>query len=240
MIEQDMGQDYVLPAHTHRVLQDSEVAFLEALDAHKPQSEFRVGDLAIIHKMPSYLRTRDADLAPCYWQVRMVISLWTYEAWALGNALRLDGRWDEGLRHFDGDVYKMLQHFSSIPSYKAKKAVIYAHGFPHGMWPNTAAWFFDGHLTRDFLRSGNEDWELILDEAHTTYVGLAPEAVMNGISLDLAPDLYGSGEKLQRPFSFEESAFHTLSCFGAEEAAVRGINPKIWSPERTESGHIIL
>lgn len=240
MIEQDLGVDYVLPAHTHRELSDAELALLNTLDKYPPRGEFRVGDLAVLHKIPSYLMTRGDGRMPVYWQVRMVLSLWAYDCWAMGNALHLDGRWGPALEHFGGDVGKLMAHFSTIPSYKAHKPVIYAHGFPHGMWPNTAAWFYEGHLTRDFLRGRNEDWELILDEAHTHYVGLSPEAMVHGFSLDLAPDLYGNGEKLHRPFSFEEDAFHSLSCLGAEEAAVRGVDPRVWSPGRTESGFIIL
>lgn len=240
MIEQDLQREYSLPVTTLRELDETELAFYATMSRYQPDTQFRVGDLAIVHRLPSYLRAQGHDRLPTYWQVRMVVSLWTYESWSLGNALRLDGRWSDAIAAYNNDFDAMMRDMSSIPSWKAKKAVIYAHGFPHGMWPNTAAWFFDGHLTRDYLRSTNEEWELILDEAHTPYVGIAPEAAMNGFALDLAPDRYGDGHKLHRPFSFEENAFHSLSCLGSEEAAVRGIDPRVWSPQRTESGLIIL
>lgn len=225
-----------------RDLDDTELELLAAIDVIPPRTIFKIGDIAHLIHVPPWLhsRTNAEGRLPYIWQIRLIVSKWAYECWCVTNNLRREGVWYDAVEHY-GSVAKLLATETRIPTGQRYEPVLYAHGYPHAAWPNTASWFSPRHFVRDYVKSPHENWEVILDAAHTEYMGIHPLVAPNGFAIDLAPDLYAQGQKFSNPFFFEESSFNTLSALGYEEAAVNGIDPKRYTPMRSqESGRIVF
>lgn len=213
-----------------RDLSPSEQILLESLDYIKPETSFRPGDIAILTRAPRYLAMTKQEV-PVSWQVRFVISAWAYMAYGRAISLSQQGIWEEALEHYKGDLLTLMDHEVDLPKAKWKTPVIYAHGFPHGEHPDSAAWFRESNLRRMAIRSPNAEWEQILDESRAPYVGI--EAPL-GVVFDVAPDLYANGENLDRPFSFEEDPYQALCILGYQRTMESRANPRFYTPQIDE------
>jgi hypothetical protein len=75
------------------------------------------------------------------------------------------------------------------------------------------------------MRAPTEEWEPILDEFSTPFMGYDASMFGAGVVLDLAPDIYGDQRGRRRPLNFEEDAFHRVCLFGLEEESMVPVPP---------------
>lgn len=200
-----------------RILKDvteAELGLISAMDEYPPRTKFSPGDLATLRRAPTHLRMRaikNTDgLVPTFWKIRFVVSRWAYE---LHNLAYMNTMGYER-------AVRVLLEESNLDEKSWRVPMIYAHGYPHGMYPDSAAWLPEYSLKRVSLAEANADWELILDEAKAPFLGYDSGGVGSQILLDYAPDLYSNGENLGAPFSHEEATFQTAAIIGLEEAMV--------------------
>lgn len=192
---------------------------IQALDAYPPKTRFKPGDIASIIDAPEYLLARRRML-PRYWQIRFVVSAWAYELMRLRH--NNQGITIYGLDH----AAALIEERRGLLPQRYARPIIYAHGFPHGAYPDTACWFAERCLRKLPLRGPTENWELILDEAKAPFLGYNGELLAAPFTFDIAPDLYSSGENLGSPFIFEETAFHTASLLGMEQRMLSAVDPR--------------
>lgn len=191
-----------------KAMTEEDEELIVAMDEYPPSTKFRAGDLGYLVRMPQYLKHRTVARV---WQVRFIISRWQYELMRLVNTLPVRGI-DHAITLLDQQGF-MDQEY--------RKPILYCHAFPHGMNPDSAAWMPETSLRRWSLREYNQEWETILAEAHAPYQGYDTKHLLTPYTYDLAPDLYGNGENLGRPFSFEEATVHTAALLGMEEVMFR-------------------
>lgn len=187
------------------------VAFAE----HMPESKFSAGDIGYLTEVTSYHRSR-ARMMPRLWQVRFIISMWQHELMALAHS-------HQGLMGID-HATALLQN-RGMAEINYRKPMLYCHAFPHGLYPDTAAWMPERVLRKITFRETNQQWQRILDEAKAPFVGYDDTHLMVPYIYDLAPDKYSSGEALGKPFSFEEDTVHTAALLGMEEVMFRPVDP---------------
>ncbi len=194
-----MSLENVLHIIDHRDLTESDLEVMAAMDLYKPRTKFKSGDIAVLRSVPDILRLRHTYV-PRFWQVRFVMSRWTYEL-ILGM---------QSAAHPQGIIDSV-----DIPPNEYCRPVIYAHGFPHGLNPDTATWFGEPDLRRVKLRDSTEGWDRILDAAAAPYLGHDTENLRSTVIPDLAPDQYSSGSNTSL-FPWEEATVHTAALLGLE------------------------
>lgn len=180
-------------------------AFVSLMLEYPPNTKFKTGDLAMLTTVPRHLAGQGPY--PNIWEVRNVVSRYQLE---LHNLVHQSG----GM--FDWAVAQM-ETSRRVPPNRRNDAVIYAHAFPHGEWPSSAEWFPAWCLKRLVLRGPTEEWEPILDEFSSPFVGYDADAFSAGVVLDMAPDIYGDQRGKRKPLSFEEETFHRACLVGLEE-----------------------
>lgn len=186
-----------------------DAAFVSLLQEHPPRTRFQHGDLAMLVGVPKHLGGRTH--LPNMWEVRAVYSRYQFELQRLMN--QTGGMFDWALNQ--------LELNRRLPPNRWHEPVVYAHAFPHGEWPSSAEWFPEWCLRRLSLRAPTENWEPILDEFSTPYMGYDPADFGSGIVFDLAPDIYGDQRPKKRPLSFEEESFHRVALVaGLEEKCI--------------------
>lgn len=207
-------------------LSEEDMALIETLRFVAPTTTLGAGDICTLIS-PTRKMLLSRKPVPRMWQVRFVISRWTYGAFKSAVTLRSEGptAWEDCLRMYGNDVYTMLRNLNPVPSKDYRQPMVYAHGFPHGHYPDTAHWFIGSQLQGYALRAGTEIWPSILDEAKAPYLGVE---VPTPVCLDFAPDLYGKGEAIGRPFSFEDTMVDTLALLGHEEFMMRPVDPRTY------------
>jgi hypothetical protein len=232
LILPNTGRSYELPITIvdPRSMTIADEEMVIAMQEHPPQSRFKAGDLAYLSEVPAYLRNT-RDLLPRVWQVRFVISTWAHEIMRLVHS-------EEYLMGID-HAHALLERQRLNPA-SYEKAVIYAHGFPHGMYPDSAAWFPERVLRKVVLRDTNQQWVQILDEAKAPFHGYDGANLLAPYTFDLAPDLYSKGENLGRPFSFEEATVHTAAELGLEEVLFRPVDPYYIQKKAIDPQHDIF
>jgi hypothetical protein len=207
----------------------SDEELLVAMSEHPPATKFKAGDLAYLHEAPPYLRNT-RKLLPRMWQVRFIISQWQHELMTLVQTQAVHG--------IDHAITLLDQQ--GFPEAKFRKPVLYCHAFPHGMYPDSAAWLPERVLRRVTFRESNQAWMTILDEAKAPFVGYDTTGMLAPYTYDLAPDLYSKGENLGRPFSFEEATVHTAALLGMEEVLCRPVDPYYINNYRVDPAHDIF
>lgn len=183
-------------------------AFVSLMLEYPPNTKFKTGDLAMLKVVPRHLDGHGPY--PNIWEVRNVVSRYQL---MLHNLVHQSG----GM--FDWAV-NMMEVTRRLPPNRRNEPVIYAHAFPHGEWPSSAEWFPEWCLKRLVLRGPTEEWEPILDEFQSKFVGYDADAFGAGVVLDMAPDIYGDQRAKKRPLTFEEDAFHRTCLVGLEEACM--------------------
>lgn len=201
--------DYELPISIvdPRGITENDEELIQAMAQHSPKTRFKAGDLGYLREVPFNLRTRNAVI-PRIWKVRFVITAWAYEL--LATAMNHGGNigMDRAL--------SLLEHINFNPMH-TKKPMIYAHGYPHGVHPATAAWIPERALRRLVFREQNMPWYGVLEEAGANFYGYDTDKIPTSFHFSLAPDDYRSGSNIGKPFHHEEDVTHLLASNGLEE-----------------------
>ncbi len=205
-------------------LTDYDIGLIDTLGEIAPRTRFQDGDLCTIrpaphmrrntvligkHHLPETLVTRFMSRGlkiPRVWKIRSIISAWTFDVLSAIQA---------GEFIYGSDHAHTLLDPQGVKGWEFAQPLIYAHGYPHAMYPNTATYFDPEMLCLLPLREENVVWPEILDEAQTHFVGYKASG---NVVHDLAPNLYGQGVRLKHPFRHEEVGTHTAALLGFEEA----------------------
>ncbi len=195
-----------------------DAAFVDLLRKYPPKTRMASGDLAMLLEVPRHLSGQGPF--PNIWEVRAVYSRWQF---LMHQLVHQSGG------AFDWAVAQ-IEVARRLPPNRYREAVVYAHAFPHGEWPSSAEWFMEANLKRLVIKAPTEDWQPILDEFSSPFVGYDLEAFGVGVVFDLAPDIYGDQRQKTRPLIFEEEAFHKACLLGLEEhcmvpSATESLNP---------------
>lgn len=183
-----------------------DMAFVELLQQYPPRTNFSAGDLAMLLEVPKHLGDNEYRI-PNIWEVRGVYSRYQFELHRLVH--QTGGMFDWAIAQ--------IEMSRRLPPNRYREAVIYAHAFPHGQWPSSAEWFPEWCLKRLMLKAPAPEWEPILDEFSSPYMGYNPSDFGAGVVFDMAPDIYADGRNRTRPLSFEEDSFHRVALLGMEE-----------------------
>lgn len=184
-----------------------EFDFLDNMAAYPPRTTFKTGDLALLRRKYLEEDTITSHVTPRMWQVRFVVSRYQYEMHQI-------------IQRHPGVGFDHAHDHLGIPEKKYRDAVIYAHAFPHGIYPNSCRWFGYRELKRMMLRAPTEEWAPILDEFETPFLGYNDGGIGTSFHFDLAPDRYDIAQNKQSPLSFEEDTFHSACMFGFEKMMV--------------------
>lgn len=187
-------------------------AFVSMLQQYPPRTNFQSGDLAMLIEVPKHISDHEGRI-PNMWEVRAVYSRYQFELHRLVH--QTGGMFDWAV--------SQIEMARRLPPNRYRDPVIYAHAFPHGAWPSSAEWFPDWCLKRLVLRAPTEDWQPILDEFSTPFLGYNEADFGAGVVFDLAPDIYADQRQVLKPLSFEEDAFHRV-------ALVAGLEEKCMVP----------
>lgn len=186
---------------------ENDMELVQAMAMYSPRSTFKAGDLAYITDIPMHIKHRHR-IIPRIWKVRFVISAWAYELCAI--AMQHGG-------NLGMDRAISLLEDQKLSREQYRKPVIFAHGYPHGKYPRTAAWLPERTIKKFIYREPNAPWQTIVEEAGAKYIGYDPSRVETSFMFSLAPEDYGSGSNIGRPFQHEEAVTHAMCSSGLEE-----------------------
>jgi hypothetical protein len=187
-------------------------AFVSMLTQYPPKTKFQAGDLAMLVEVPRHFHMASYGLGeigvvPNIWEVRAVYSRYQFELHRLVHQTGGMIDW----------ATSQIEMSKRLPPNRYTEAVIYAHAFPHGQWPSSAEWFPAWCLKRLMLKAPTPEWQPILDEFSTPYMGYDMQDFGAGVVFDLAPDIYGDQRAHKNPLGFEEESFHRAALVGLEE-----------------------
>lgn len=201
--------NYELPISIvdRNALTPNDEELIQAMAQHRPKTKFASGDFGYLRDIPFHLKRRQSAV-PQIWKVRFVITAWAYELMALAMQHGGNLGMDRAIALLERSGYDETQN---------RKPMIYAHGAPHGVHPNTAAWIPERSLRRLMYRDQNIAWRSIIEEAGAQYYGYDPEKIPTSYAFSLAPDDYSHGANIGRPFTHEEDVTHRMCLGGLEE-----------------------
>jgi hypothetical protein len=205
-----------------RAMTEADANMIAAMAEHPPHTKFKAGDLCYITEATPYQR-HSSRLIPRMWQIRFIISAWQHELMRLVHSHNLGTI--QGIDH----AVALLEQ-QGFYATKYTRPIMYCHAFPHGIYPDSAAWIHERNLKLIPFRELNQPWTNILDEARAPFMGYDSKGLVAPYTYDLAPDLYKNGENLDRPFSFEEATVHTAALLGLEEIMFRPVDPYYLGP----------
>lgn len=188
-------------------LTQNDEELIQAMAQHRPKTRFRAGDFGYLREIPFHLKRRHHAL-PQIWKVRFVITAWAYELMSVTMAHGGNIGMDRAIALLDRSGYDASQN---------RKPMIYAHGAPHGNYPNTAAWLPERALRRLMYNDRNIGWQHIIEEAGAQYYGYDAEKIPTSFAFSLAPDDYSHGSSIGKPFLHEEDVTHRMCLGGLEE-----------------------
>lgn len=187
---------------------ENDASLVQAMASYAPQCRFQAGDLVMLTEVPGHLLRRGAVL-PRIWKIRFIVTRYAYElmqiAWQHGGNIGMDR-----------GISLLERH--RVDSSEYRKPVIFAHGYPHGMWPGTATWLPVRVLMRAPFREDNVQWRQIVESAGADFLGYDPERAQASIGFPVAPDDYSMGQNIGKPFDHEENVTHAACLSGLEEA----------------------
>ncbi len=201
--------NYVLPVSIVDPLSltPNDEELLQAMAQHSPKTKFKAGDLAYLREVPMSRKTRCA-IIPRVWKIRFIVTAWAYEL--MGVAMNHGG--NVGM-----DRAITLLEATHFDPEDARRPMIYAHGYPHGLYPRTAAWIPERVLRRIVLQEQNEPWRDVVESAGANFYGYDAERIPTSFVFSQAPDDYGSGSNIGKPFEAEEPITHAACLAGLEE-----------------------
>ncbi len=182
---------------------------MSTLAEYAPRTKYKRGDLAMLKgEIPTKMRMT-FDKIPRVWEVRFVVSKWAMEAMLTLHS-RIDVQGPDHLR-------SIISSHGGLPESRFDQPMIYAHGYPHGLYPNTAAWLSEWSLKRLAFRDPIQPWRNIVEEAGANFYGYDASSLRKPYNFELAPDDYSHGSNLGAPFVHEEENVETLCLSGFEE-----------------------
>ena len=203
--------DYELPVVLidPRSVSPQDEEMLQLLAEHPPQSKFKRGDLALLHgDIPHKMRLK-MDRIPRAWEVRFVVSRWAMELMlTLHSQIQVGGT--DHLR-------AIIESHGGLAPGKYSEPVLYCHGYPHGMYPNTTAYLREWNVKRLTVRDPVQPWRTIVEEAGASFYGYDSSQLVRPYNFELAPDDYSRGASLKHPFMHEEPNVEMLCLSGLEE-----------------------
>lgn len=202
-------------------INEADLTMISAMAEYPPVTKFRKGQICHLNEATHFLKQTN-KLIPRLWQIRFIISAWQYEIMRLVHGSR------SAIQGIDHAI--ALLEAAGFYEVNYGRPIMYCHAFPHGLYPDSAAWIHERYLTRIPFQEQNQDWEVILDEARAPFVGFDAQGLRAPYTYDLAPDLYQNGEAIGRPFSFEEATVQTAAMLGLEEVMFRPVDPYYLSP----------
>ncbi len=213
-----LGKKYKTPIHVidPNDFDDVLLDHIEQMDRYTPHTSLRAGDLCTLKKTTPQLLFKNR-LLPRMWQIRFVISAWAFELMCILHEANHSVGPDEALNR--------LEMKTRMRPNEYRRPLIYAHGFPHGMYPDTAEWFELQHLQKTCLIAPTEEWPTVLDAAKARYRGYDRQAFTSNITLPVAPDHYKKGENIGRPFDYEHGAVHSVALMGLEQVVFQAADP---------------
>lgn len=190
------------------ITQEQEELLL-GLTQFTPATKFRAGDLAMLRGAVPKKLTVTVEKIPRVWEVRFVVSRWMMEAMlTLHSSINV-----QGLDH----LIDLIESHGGLPKYLYDQPVIYAHGYPHGIYPNTAAWLAEWNLKRLAIRDPVMPWANIVNGHGAAFLGYDTTDLVAPFQFEYAPNNYGEGNALTHPFAEEEAGVQTLCSSGLEE-----------------------
>lgn len=202
-------EDYSLPLSIlqEEFLTSDDEEVMQALAAYRPRTKIKAGDFVMLEEVPIWLKNR--PIQPRCWKVRFVITVYAYHLMLLvehyGGKLGLDR------------AISLLESQPHPAPRDYRKPMVYGHGYPHGEYPDTAAWLPESMLRRTIYTETQMPWQDIVNEAGAEYRGFDTDQFKSRFVLDFAPDNYKQGSNLGRPFRAEEPLVHTLHFLGLGE-----------------------
>lgn len=189
---------------------DTDIEILNEMVDWFPRTHLKTGDLVVLNPTKDNLLRYSMSGDPQTWQIRFVVSAYQFE---LHNIIQRypNASFDQALVSLEGR--------GMVRPHQYRMPVVYAHGFPHGLWPDSARWFPGHALKKLVLRAPNQHWPGILDEFKTPFYGYDTDLIRSRFVMDLAPDLYSRG-KGGKPLSHEEETFHSACLMGLEHNLV--------------------
>lgn len=203
--------DYELPVVLidHRSVTPQDEEMLQLLAEHPPHSRFKRGDIALLHgDIPHKMRLR-MEKIPRAWEVRFVVSRWAMELMlTLHSQIQVGGA--DHLR-------AIIESHGGLSAPKYSEPILYCHGYPHGMYPNTTAYLREWNVKRLTVRDPVQPWRHIVEEAGAQFYGYDSSQLVRPYNFELAPDDYSKGASLKHPFQHEEPNVEMLCLSGLEE-----------------------
>lgn len=206
-------ETYSLPINIldeHLSLADEEL--LMAMTEERPRTRFREGDFVMLTRVPPYLASK-REIVPRCWKIRFIVTRFAYELWAT-------------FLHYGGALSptQCEQLVENSPQFAPEHRwlpLIYAHGYPHGEYPDSTAWLPHTLLRRTIFNEHTMEWTSIIEEAGADYKGYDTNEINGHISLDLSPDNYRSGSNIGKPFRIEEPLMNVLCLHQGMEEQLR-------------------
>ena len=203
--------EYELPVVLidHRSVTPQDEEMLQLLAEHPPHSRFKRGDIALLHgDIPHKMRLR-MERIPRAWEVRFVVSRWAMELMlTLHSQIQVGGA--DHLR-------AIIESHGGLSAPKYSEPILYCHGYPHGMYPNTTAYLREWNVKRLTVRDPVQPWRHIVEEAGAQFYGYDSSQLVRPYNFELAPDDYSKGASLKHPFQHEEPNVEMLCLSGLEE-----------------------
>jgi hypothetical protein len=194
-----LGNEHTLSLHDEDLIAE--------MAKFRPRTRLREGDFVLLTSVPHYLKYR--RILPRCWKVRFVVTRWAYELMSItlqhGGTLTLD------------HAKQQLERFSRMRPQDVRTPMIFAHGYPHGQYPDSAAWLPWELVRRTTFRELAMPWPEIVEEAGANYLGYDSDKLPTRFVFDVAPDNYAHGDDIGRPFRAEEPLVHTLHYAGLDE-----------------------
>jgi hypothetical protein len=218
-----VATDYELPLVLLDPNQEPDWDLLSVFDDFTPITRLRRGDLVCLKELSedsAWAPLALADVIPRVWEVRFIASLWARDAMSLLHCMPdvVDG---EHLRNMllarYGHRGRVGRGAFSLSPAESDRAVVYAHGYPHGMYPNTAAWIPESKLVKLPHRDPIQPWETVVNHAGAEFHGYDGSQLLRPYHFDFAPDDYSHGSNLGHPFEWEEPNVQTLCLLGLED-----------------------
>lgn len=178
---------------------------LDIMSMYKPRTRFREGDIVMLLEVPRYLALR-REVIPRLWKIRFIITAWAWDL--LGHVVTHRGALSPD------QAVTMLEAKKDLEDTEWRRPLIFAHGYPHGEYNNSAAWLPESYLKRTIKNEARQAWRPIVEELQAEYRGYDTTSLPTRFYLDLEPNDYKSSRSLHRPLVAEEPVVQALHTSG--------------------------
>ena len=155
-----------------------EFEFIDNMAIYEPKTSLKQGDLVLLR----FHQVDPLEAYPKIWQVRFVVSKYAHDI-------------HEIVHSNPGIGFDHAHDFLRISADMYCLPMLYCHAFPHGLYPDTCMWFEGYEVKKLMFRAHTEQWEPILDEFETPFLGYDTTGLGASFHLDLAPDRYSNASR---------------------------------------------